>query len=172
MHATPFARRATLAIPFLLAATAARSQPAAPPRGRVLLEVTGRLSAPHAGGVARFDLDMLDRLPQAGFSTRTPWMDGPQRFTGVAGAGLLEALGAGGVEVVASAINDYRVTIPVEDFRQSGLIIATRLNGETMPVREKGPLWVIYPFDAEARLRTEVFFGRSIWQLRRLEFRG
>lgn len=172
MPATPLARRAMLAIPVLLAATAARSQPTSQPRARILLEVTGRLAAPHAGSAARFDLDMLDRLPQAGFSTRTPWMDGPRHFSGVSGAGLVEAVGAGGVEVVASAINDYRVTIPVEDFRQSGLIIATRLNGEPIPVREKGPLWVIYPFDAEPRLRNEVFFGRSIWQLRRLEFRG
>jgi len=37
-----------------------------------------------------------------------------------------------------------------------------------MSVREKGPLWVIYPYDSDAKFRTEVIYSRSIWQLDRL----
>jgi len=35
-------------------------------------------------------------------------------------------------------------------------------------LREKGPLWVIYPYDSDAKFRTEVIYSRSIWQLDRL----
>jgi hypothetical protein len=171
MPATTLPRRSLLALPLLLAGGRdAAALP--PPEGRVLLDVTGRIARPNAGEAARLDFALLDSLPQASFETRTPWFDGPRRFSGVAGAALLEALGAGGAEVVAVALNDYRVTIPVEDFRATGLILATRLDGQPIPVREKGPIWIIYPFDAEARLRNQVFYTRSIWQLRRLEFRG
>lgn len=166
MRRTTITRRAFLALPGLAVAAPAMGQA---PAVRTLLDVAGRVTA--QGPAARFDLEQLDALPQAGFTTRTPWLDGVRRFSGVPGAALLAAVGASGREVVATALNDYRVTIPVEDFRTTGLILATRLDGEPIPVRQKGPLWIIYPFDAEARLRNEVFYSRSIWQLRRLEFR-
>lgn len=160
----PLAASFALAVPGL-----AQSPP--PARGRPILDLAGRIEAP-GGTPLRLDLAQLDALPQGGFTSRTPWFDGARRFTGVSGAGLVATIGARGTEVVATALNDYAVTIPMADFTGAGLILATRLDGETMSVREKGPVWVVYPFDAEARLRSEVFYSRSIWQLRRLEFRG
>ena len=38
-----------------------------------------------------------------------------------------------------------------------------------MPVRTRGPLFVIYPFDADPRLQNARFYERSIWQLRSIE---
>jgi hypothetical protein len=38
-----------------------------------------------------------------------------------------------------------------------------------MSVREKGPLFVMYPFDEQPALRTSVYFGRCIWQLKAIE---
>ena len=172
MSASSLGRRAALALPLLMGATGAAAQGVSAPRGRVVLDVSGPFRAAGVGSPARFDLDQLDGLPQGEFTTRTPWFDGPRRFSGVLGVALLDLLDPEGTQVIATALNDYRVTIPAEDFRSSGLIIATRLDGAPMPVREKGPLWIIYPFDAEPRLRNEVFYGRSIWQLRRLEFRA
>jgi hypothetical protein len=43
------------------------------------------------------------------------------------------------------------------------------MDGNAMSVRDKGPLWVIYPYDSDAAYRTEVIYSRSIWQLDRLE---
>ena len=40
---------------------------------------------------------------------------------------------------------------------------------ETMSIRDKGPLWVVYPYDSSADYRTEVIYSRSIWQLDRIE---
>ncbi len=174
MHDPCRSRRAllglSLAAPFVLGAPGFAQAPPAP-RGRPVLDLAGLIEAP-GGAPLRLDLAQLDALPQGGFTSRTPWFDAARRFTGVSGAGLVAAIGARGSEVVATALNDYAVTIPMADFTGAGLILATRLDGEPMSVREKGPVWVVYPFDAEARLRSEVFYSRSIWQLRRLEFRG
>jgi hypothetical protein len=70
---------------------------------------------------------------------------------------------------LATAINDYSVEIPLSDAVEGGPIIAYLMDGEEMSIRDKGPLWVIYPYDSDADFRSEVVFSRSIWQLDRLE---
>ena len=69
----------------------------------------------------------------------------------------------------ATAINDYAVEIPVEDAVEGGPIIAFMRNGAPMSVRDKGPLWIVYPYDSDPAYQTEVIYSRSIWQLDRIE---
>ncbi|CAN0586856.1 unnamed protein product, partial [Ectocarpus sp. 12 AP-2014] len=61
------------------------------------------------------------------------------------------------------------VEVPVEDAVEDGPIIAYLSNGKPMSVREKGPLWIVYPYDSDPKFQTEVIYSRSIWQLDRLE---
>lgn len=131
----------------------------------VVLDVTGAV----AGGRVSFDLAALDALEQARIVTTTPWTQGTTTFEGVTGPALLKAIGATGKTIKARALNDYTVEIPVEDFLTKGVIIATRVNGERIPVRTNGPLWVMYPFDSDPALKTKTFTYRAIWQLRALD---
>ena len=75
----------------------------------------------------------------------------------------------GGDVLRARAINDYYVDIPVSDAIEGGPIIAYKMNGDVMLVRNKGPLWVVYPYDENPEYRSEVIYSRSIWQLDRIE---
>jgi hypothetical protein len=43
------------------------------------------------------------------------------------------------------------------------------MDDRPMSVREKGPLWVIYPFDDVPEYQNETIYSRSIWQLDRIE---
>ncbi|WP_296762669.1 hypothetical protein [Sediminimonas sp.] len=38
-----------------------------------------------------------------------------------------------------------------------------------MTLRDKGPVWLLYPFDSAPRFRTELHYARSVWQLDRIE---
>ena len=38
-----------------------------------------------------------------------------------------------------------------------------------MAVRDRGPLFVVYPFDAQPELRNAVYYSRSAWQLKSIE---
>jgi hypothetical protein len=38
-------------------------------------------------------------------------------------------------------------------------------------VRDKGPLWLVYPYDSVSAYQTEVIYARSIWQVKQMEFR-
>ena len=140
-----------------------------PPKGPVVLTIKGRVLIPNDGLRAQFDMSMLERLPQTSFSTSTPWYPQPHKFTGPLLRDVLAAAGAQGVQVRAFALNDYRVDIPFEDAMRYDVIVAHLLDGKPMTVRNKGPLFVVYPFDAQPDLRNAVYYSRSAWQLRTLE---
>lgn len=141
----------------------------ATPAGEVMLTVTGNVVQTNAEGAAQLDLALLEALDQTTVETSTIWTDGVQTFEGVSLAALIAELGITGETLRATAINDYTVEVPLSDAIEGGPIIAYRLNGETMSVRDKGPLWLVYPFDDNADYRTEVIYSRSIWQLDRIE---
>jgi hypothetical protein len=81
-------------------------------------------------------------------------------------AALMDHLAARGARVELVALNKYRTAIPIEDFARHQPILALKRNGNYMEVRDKGPLFVIYPYDSKAELRSEQYFARSAWQVR------
>ena len=141
------------------------------PQGRVILEVRGKILNTNGQGVALFDRQMLESLPQETVATVTPWTDGQTTFTGPLVRAVLKLVGAGGKQVEAVALNDYGVVIPTVDFEDYRVILAMLMNGKPMGVRDKGPLWVIYPWSEHPELQTDVVHGRSIWQLKAMNVR-
>ncbi|TNC70914.1 hypothetical protein FHG71_12880 [Rubellimicrobium roseum] len=141
----------------------------APPSGQVILTVSGAVGLTNAEGAAAFDLALLDALPQRDTITATPWHEGRPRFSGPTIASVLGAAGATGSSLRIVALNDYAAEMPMEDARGIPVILATRIDGQEISVRDKGPLFVIYPFDERPDLFNEVYFGRSVWQVSRVE---
>lgn len=139
------------------------------PKERPILTISGKIGEKNAGDKARFDMKMLEALPQHSFTTRTPWYDRPVKFTGPLLSDVLAAVKASGTTISAIAINDYKITIPVSDTQKYKVLVARLLDDQPMPVREKGPLFVIYPFDSDADLRSSTYYERSIWQLKALD---
>ncbi|PXW93555.1 hypothetical protein C7444_11966 [Sphaerotilus hippei] len=150
---------------------ATRTAWAAPaaPAGRVILSITGQVGKPNAGAQADFDMDMIAALKQVSFTTTTPWHQGARRFTGPLLRDVLAEAGARGTTVRAIALNDYKVDVPFEDAQTHELILARLLDGKPMTVREKGPLFLVYPYDSDPELKSQRYYNRSAWQLRRLE---
>jgi len=143
----------------------------AAPEGRPILTVSGGIGVTNAEGEARFDRDMLEQLGTTGFETSTPWYTGLVRFDGVPMRRLMEAVGARGERASAVALNDYSTEIPVADFFRYDVLLALKRDGQYMPVRDKGPLFIVYPFDSNPELQHQRFYSRSVWQLARLVIR-
>lgn len=135
------------------------------PQGDVILTVSGAIQNTNGNGTARFDMAMLEALPKASFKTSSPWYQKEALFEGTPLASLLEAVGAQGTSISAMAINDYAVDIPMEDASVHKALLAYKVDGEYLPVRKKGPLWIVYDFDSDSSLRNEIYYTRSIWQL-------
>lgn len=149
----------------LITPVSAIAEQLAAPTGRVLLTVSGNIANSNVEGMAQFDLAMIDGLEQHTTLTQTPWYDEAGEFSGPLASALLDAVGATGTMVTVTALNDYSAEIPIGDFLDHSVILASRLDGEELSVRDKGPLFVIYPFDLEPDLYNEVYFGRSVWQV-------
>lgn len=142
-----------------------------PPKGPVVLTVSGAIANLNGPNGAEFDMEMLKALEQKTTTSATPWTEGTVTFDGPLGRALLDAVGATGETMKVIALNDYSADVPVADFRQHDVILATRMDGKEMSVRDKGPLFMIYPFDKEPDLYTEVYFNRSVWQISKIEIR-
>ena len=81
---------------------------------------------------------------------------------------LLDLVGATGTTVTALALNDYKTDIPLDDFRKYPALLATKRDGAYMPVKDKGPLFIVYPYDSDITLKHQVYYARSAWQVARL----
>lgn len=147
----------------------ARAEDLGPPKGEVILEVTGKIAEMNLDGKAQFDLDMLSLIEPSEIKTSTIWTDGVHSFTGVPLNSLLDLLGVTEGTLKMTAINDYMVEMPVSDAVEGGPILAYAMDGKPMSVRDKGPLWVIYPFDSDKTYQSETYYSRAIWQLNRIE---
>ncbi len=139
------------------------------PEADTVLSVSGGITHTNVDGRAEFDLEMLAALPQMTIETSTIWNTGTHMFRGPLLKDVLEQVGASGTSARAAAINDYAVEIPLDSLTDEAPIVAYLMNGDPMHRREKGPLWVIYPYDSGPEFQTETIYTRSIWQLDRIE---
>jgi hypothetical protein len=139
------------------------------PTDKPILTVTGRITVTNKEGTAQFDRAMLEALGETSFSTNTPWYKGPVKFEGVPLAKLMDAVGATGESIVSVALDDYSAEMPMEDVREKGVILALKRDGEYITVRDKGPLFLVYPFDSDPDLRAQKYYSRSVWQVARIE---
>lgn len=164
-----YAKFAFVTLMTLLVPLGAQAGTLPKPTGEVILTITGDIENTNGDKIAEFDMAMLDRLASRTTETATPWYDGPRSFSGPLVSALLEAVGGHGTTIRAHAVNDYSADIPIEDAMSFPVILATRINGAPMSVREKGPTFLIYPFDENPELYNEKYFGRSVWQIHKID---
>ena len=138
---------------------------------QVILQVSGKVETSNGSRALSFDVAELEGIGIARVQTSTPWTDGRPVFEGVLISDLLKAVGAEGETIVAIALNDYRVEIPMSDFMKFPVLLAYKMDGERLQVRDKGPLWIVYPQDDFPELKTKQVQSRWVWQLRELAIR-
>lgn len=138
------------------------------PTEKPILIISGNIATTNKEGEAHFDRPMLEALGMITIVTSTPWETGKVKFEGVLLDKLMKRVRASGDRVVVVALNDYSSEIPLEDFAKHNVIIALKRNGEYMPVSDKGPLFIIYPFDDKSELRRQTYYSRSVWQVAKI----
>lgn len=139
------------------------------PTGPVVLEVSGNIAQTNSNAEAHFDRQMLLALPQYETLTGLPWIDGQSRFRGPLLRDVLSAVGARGEAITVHAINGYQSQIPTDDAERYAVILAMSRDGKSMRVRDRGPLFVVYPFDDHHQLNSNIYYSRSVWQVARIE---
>lgn len=129
------------------------------------------LSVVDANGTAEYNFNQLDAFTQHTFETATPWTERHQ-FSGPLLKDVLLSSGHHkGKTIKAYAINDYIVEINRDLLEEYPVILATRKDGKKMRIRDKGPIWIMFPLDQYPELQTLEIHGQMVWQLKKLESR-
>jgi len=118
--------------------------------------------------VAEWDMASLKKLPQKTFTTQTPWFKEPVTFTGPLVRDVLANTQLKGTMLNAVALDDYKSKIPLSDVMNFDVILAHAINGEQLTAKNKGPLFIVYPFDSKKELQAVLYYQRSVWQLKSL----
>ena len=132
---------------------------------RILLTVVNeRING--GNGEITFTEAELEALEWRVIRTKTEFTDGENEFAGPRIAAILDLIGrAGATTVEMVAANDYAVEIAIEEILQYDAIAAMEMDGQRLSLRDKGPLWVMYPLDDFGELRDPAYNSRLIWQL-------
>ncbi|BCR06379.1 hypothetical protein DESUT3_34480 [Desulfuromonas versatilis] len=112
----------------------------------------------------------LDRLPQTEFDTFDPHQDRQVHYRGVLLRELAAAYGrpgAAGMEL--HAIDEYHVEFSRSEWETTDFLLATRMDGKTMNIRESGPAKVVLEYQAKGD-NVPNYAPKWIWLVNRIEF--
>lgn len=127
------------------------------------------LSIEASGKSESFSFEELLAMPQSTVVTNNDYLDHATTFTGPSLREILERYDVSrDATLTMTALNDFASKIPASDAFDYDVILALLLDGEPMSIREKGPIWVIYPMDDNVELQDDVYNGRLVWQLKNI----
>ena len=119
------------------------------------------------GAVIReYTLEQLKSLPQTIIKTKTIWADGIQEFEGPSVSSILYDAGISDAQILEfKSLDDFSIDIPTFSVSRVYPIVAIKHNGMEMHIRNNGPFRIIYPYDDDPALKTEIIYARSVVML-------
>jgi len=118
------------------------------------------VSATYQELLARSDLTII---------TETPWTQGNTEFKGISAQAILAWMGVKQADLKVIALNKYWAVIPYSDIEKYNPVFAIQKNGKPMAIRDRGPVWSIYPLSSSGELNNEVLHSRMVWQISHIE---
>ncbi len=112
-----------------------------------------------------FGIDDLEKFPLVSVRTETQWTNGVLHFQGPLMRDLLNDVGAVGNLIQVNGLDGQSAVIPREDFEKYDVIIACQVNGQYFDIRERGPLWIIYPWSNNPEIQSAAYYDRGIYHL-------
>ncbi len=124
--------------------------PVPAPAGKPVLTLKGAVTNPNHGAAVVFDLPTLEAMATATTQTHEPFVKKDMTFTGVPMADLLARAGikSSATKVRLHALDDYKVELAMADFADRRVLLATKAEGERIPVAKGGPIRLIFPADS------------------------
>ncbi|HHA1294218.1 molybdopterin-dependent oxidoreductase [Enterobacter ludwigii] len=160
--------RMAITLLFLIISTCSWGKELPKLEGKPVLTISGKIENSNQNGAAVFDIAGLEKIGLVTMRTRNPWYNDQTRFEGIPMKKLMELVGAKGTVLSVTALNDYTTEIPIEDFTKYNVILAIKMNGQYMRVRDKGPLFIVYPYESNKELDNQVYYSRSAWQISKM----
>ena len=115
-----------------------------------------------------FTLSELQALTQTELTTAHPWTTQAQHYRGIDLTALLTFLFAEQQikSLTLEGLNGFSMALEWAKIREYSPMLAWQENGQLMSRRNKGPLWLMLPFDQVPELKKMDFLHYMVWQLR------
>lgn len=123
-----------------------------------------------AEGERAYTIEALQELKTDVLRTSTPWTTTEHVYAGV---WLRDLVADAGISPDArlrlEALNGYRVVEDLGFLLESGGFLAFQRGAHPMSVREKGPVWLLYPFSERPQLNERNVRMAAVWMLHLIE---
>ena len=108
----------------------------------------------------------VHRLAQTKMVTSTYWAKSGT-YAGPLLADVIELAGIQGKpkQLKVYTWDNFRSSLPYKDLEDYGVILATSLNGKKLEISDWGPLYIVYPYDEFAQLKTPAGLMKMAWQV-------
>ncbi len=138
------------------------------PQDDIILTISGKVSNHNAEGLVYLDRSMIEAIGLNEVVTHTVYSTKAHQWHGVLMRDLLAYVGAKGETVEVHALDGYQTEIPVHDFYDYDVLLATRQDGRNLSVRRRGPIRIIYPIDHDSSLLDPKYTARFVWQIEKM----
>ncbi len=111
----------------------------------------------------------LKSFPEVTFKATTPWYPKTVEFKGVSFKAVLEKAGIKSTDMLTVVAWDkYSTDVPAADAFEHNVMLATHADGVRMDLKNKGPLFIMYPMDDNPKLKDNQFYNRSVWSIKEI----
>ncbi|MEM7530688.1 MAG: molybdopterin-dependent oxidoreductase [Chloroflexota bacterium] len=147
------------------------------PTGDVILVVSGQIGKSNSAEnsetkLVEFDRELVESLGLSEFTILDPFEEREVTYRGVLVRDLLNGLqvDASATDMLATALNDYAITIPLEQFHEYPVLMALQSDGEYMTPDYRGPLMFVYPMHQYDFGKLDIPYRDNwIWQIKSIE---
>ncbi len=138
------------------------------PQEDIILTISGAVQNHNAKGLVYLDRPMIEDIGLSELTTHTVYSSKAHNWHGVLMRDLLSYVGAKGKTIEVHALDGYRTEIPVRDFYDYDVLLATRQDGQDLSIRRRGPIRIIYPIDHDESLLDPKYTSRFVWQIEKI----
>lgn len=123
-----------------------------------------------SGTQITFTREDLAALPQTEFTTSTPWTTKPHHYQGPQLRLLMEKLPQPVQSIRVFAVNGYASEISAAELQKYPYVLTMQQDGKNLTLRNKGPLWILLPFDEQPGLSAnQTILNQSVWQVDKIK---
>jgi hypothetical protein len=148
------------------------------PTGDVILTVTGKIGTHNVGEEIQMDLATIESLGLVDYTLIDPFdmtddtEKKPVTFQGPLMANLLDLwqVPDDATTLHIAALNDYSADVPIKDLRTYLVIFALKADGVYMPVADRGPAMLVYPYN-DFTFDKNVYNDYWVWQIKSIDVR-
>lgn len=148
-------------------ATLKPGDPVPAPKGEVVLTMDGKIGQTNVERTLQFDMATLESLGLVQYDVDDPFAKKNIVYTGVLLSELLKLAQAApdATTLTLTALDDYSTDMKITDASRWPVLLATRADGEYMPVDKSGPLISVFPFNDFPEIDHVTYDAQWLWSL-------